>query len=458
MSCPRGPLRLLGLLGACLLAACATGPEPPAPVETPVEAPVEEPAAEPAQTAPAWEPALDAELSLGLPGEPEGAEAPSLLEPEPEEEAAEVYSGGPPAVPAPGDTGKLPLPQAAATPTPAPAPKKAPAAKPPVPAPASAPAPAPEKRRELLARKGDSVAIDLEGKGWLYLGLPEKSRGVSLASSESDERRTTFTFKAQELGEYDLPFQLQDNAQGTARSETVRLRVLPEEQFRAELARTTETTPASVDPARLRKAEELFGAGAYDQALPEYLGLYREGDPLLNDRLAAIYAAQGEPGAAAKYFEKNLSAPAPYGERAVLGLVRAGLQRGDRQQVLDRVPALLELRAGGPELLAVARFLAPPAGPKGGPSGSAPPPVPAADYSAAFDLLSEYLRRYPREPGLAQALFQLAQLYEQESPLRDFRKARAYYQKVYDDFPESKQAVEARKRILYLDRHFFNVQ
>lgn len=455
MASLRGPLRLLGMLWACLLAACATGPEPAAPVEGPAAATSEGSAAAPAQTTPPGEPALDAELSLGQPGEPESREVPSLLEPEPEEETAEVYSGGPPAASAPTDTGKLPLPQAAAAgPRPAPAPKKAPAAKPPAPA----PAPAPEKRRELLARKGDSVAIDLEGKGWLYLGLPEKSRGVSLVGSESDERRTTFTFKALEFGEYDLPFQLQDNAQGTSRSETVRLRVLAEEQFRAELARTAETAPASADPARLREAEELFSVGAYEQALPEYLGLYREGDPLLNDRLAAIYVAQKEPAAAAKYFEKNLSAPAPYGERAVLGLVRTGLELGDRQQVLDHVPALLGTRSGGAELLAVARFLAPPAGPKAGSSRAALPPIPAADYSAALDLLSEYLRRYPQDPGLVQALFQLAQLYEQESPLRDFRKARAYYQKVYDDFPESEQAVEARKRILYLDRHFFNVQ
>ena len=81
MSCLRRPVRLLGLLWSGLLAACATGPQPPAPVEAPAEAPSAAPAAEPAQTAPALEPALDAELSLGLPGEPEGGEAPSLLEP-----------------------------------------------------------------------------------------------------------------------------------------------------------------------------------------------------------------------------------------------------------------------------------------------------------------------------------------------------------------------------------------
>ena len=56
------------------------------------------------------------------------------------------------------------------------------------------------------------------------------------------------------------------------------------------------------------------------------------------------------------------------------------------------------------------------------------------------------------------ALFQLAQLYELESPLRNVRLARLYYRKLYEEFPESEYATEAHNRILYLDRYFFHVQ
>jgi tetratricopeptide (TPR) repeat protein len=176
-------------------------------------------------------------------------------------------------------------------------------------------------------------------------------------------------------------------------------------------------------------------------ALPEYLALYREADPLLNDRLAAIYLAEGEAAAAAKFYERNLSSPPPYGKQAVVGLVRAGLAMASPELVLQHLPALLELpptqtRA---ELLAVARFAAS--------QGS---------YPLALDLLTEYMRRY--RIGLDEAYFQLAKLYELESPLRDVRLAREYYRRVYEDFPESEHAAEAHSRILYLDRHFFHVQ
>jgi len=227
-----------------------------------------------------------------------------------------------------------------------------------------------------------------------------------------------------------------------ARGEVVRLRVLPEEQFRGLLA-AGQAAPESGDPERLQKAERLFAAGFYDLALPEYLGIYRDADPLLNDRLASIYLQLGEAAAAAKFYGRNLSALPPYTDKAILGLVRAGLELGSPELVLEQLPALLELRTADieRELLAVARFAA----------GQ-------GRYPLAFDLLSEYLRRYPRGAGMDRALFQLAQLYELESPLRDVRRAREYYRKVYEGYPESEYAAKARSRILYLDRYFFHVQ
>jgi outer membrane protein assembly factor BamD (BamD/ComL family) len=81
-----------------------------------------------------------------------------------------------------------------------------------------------------------------------------------------------------------------------------------------------------------------------------------------------------------------------------------------------------------------------------------------SSYALSLELLTEYLRRHPSGEGLDSAYFQLAQLYELESPLRDVRLAREYYRKVYEEFPESEHAAEAHTRILYLDRHFFHVQ
>jgi TolA-binding protein len=241
-----------------------------------------------------------------------------------------------------------------------------------------------------------------------------------------------------------LGFQLQDNSRGLLRNETVRLRVLPEEQFRQAVAQQAVAPEAApLDPAQLETAERLFNARAFDLALAEYLKLYRPAEPLLNDRLAAIYAETGEPEAAAKYFEKNLSAPEPYRERAVVGLVRAGLAQGSEELIHEHLKELLAVRSLpiGPELLAAARLLL-----KRGRSG------------LALELLLEYPRRYPLGAELDQAWFLLAQLYELESPLRDLARARGLYKRVYDEFPESTYAAEAQARVRYLDRYFFNVQ
>ena len=305
--------------------------------------------------------------------------------------------------------------------------------------------------REVLARKGDTVVIDLEGRGWLL--LPGDRRGISFTGSESGPQRTSFSFKALELGEYELAFQLQDNTRGAATGEVVRLRVLPEEKLREMLAappiagfaplKAGSTATESLDPARLQKAENLFAGGFYDLALPEYLAIYREGDPLLNDRLAAIYLQTGDAAAAAKFYDRNLYAAVPYARKAVVGLVRAGLAMASPELVLQQLPALLELPPAETEreLLGVAHFAAS-----------------QGRHPLALELLTEYLRRYPRGAGLGAAYFQLARLFEVESPLRDVRLAREYYRKVYEEFPESEHAAEAHTRILYLDRHFFHVQ
>ncbi len=470
---------LIALAAGLLASGCSSVPRPqtrPAAEEQQAEEAGLQPSEQALpseQAAPASE-EEQAGVSLGSPGSPEGtSEAGPEELPEPGAEAsgdAEVYSKEVPSIPRQRIAEKpLPLPKAGATPKAA-APKapppaavpgadrgaaasaaKAPAAKAPAPESVSsgsqpAASPAPERLREVLARKGDTVSIEQEGGGWLFLGLPAAGRspGLLFLSSDTGGRRSTFSFKALEYGEYDLGFQLQDNSRGTLQNETVRLRVLPDEQFREAVARQAAAPePAPVDPAQLEAAERLFNARAYDLALGDYLKLYRPGDPLLNDRLAAIYAETGEPEAAQKYYEKNLSAPAPYNERAVVGLVRAGVVQGSEELVQEHMKGLLAVRSIpiGRELLDGARLLL-----ERGRSG------------LAQELLLEYPRRYPRGAELDRAWFLLARLYETESSLRDLAKARQYYRKVYEEFPESSYAAEAQARVRYLDRYIFIVQ
>ncbi len=328
--------------------------------------------------------------------------------------------------------------------TPRPAAAK-PSASSPQQAPAPSSIPVEESHRQLLARVDDPIAVELEGRGWMYLGMAgESGEGIAFLSSNSSGQNTSFAFRAEELGEYALVFQLQDHTRGVLRNEIVHLQVLPEEQFSAALnERTVSTLVSPIARDRVAEAERLFERGEYELALIEFLKVYREGDPYLNDRLARCYAAAGEHLAAVKYYRQNMGLTGEYGDRAVLGLVRSSIALQDAELLNESLPSLLTLesvRIEG-ELLEVAGLQ-----------------MKERNYPAAVKTLQEYLSRYPAGGRLDEAYYLLAQMYELDSSTRDLSRARHYYRILYERFPESRYAPRAGERYRYLERHFFLVQ
>ena len=303
-----------------------------------------------------------------------------------------------------------------------------------------------EKRRELFARKGDRVEIGFDGEGWLFLGRPDKKslEGLTFLSKDTGSRGSSFIFLAQEYGDYELGFQLQDNSKGSVQIQTVRLRVVGEEEFSSLLAASSGARgEAGQAKERYGRAERLASLGELQSALGEFLAAYQEGNPYLNDRIAALYAQMGEPLAARTYFERNLDAPAEYADRAVLGLIRAGLALNDPELILPYLDSFLALQSTAidREILGVARLQ-----------------KERGRYGPAFALLEEYLKRYPAGASRDEVYFLLGQLFEADSPYRDLLKARDSYRRVYDEFPESLFAADSYGRLRYLERHFFHIQ
>jgi tetratricopeptide (TPR) repeat protein len=335
----------------------------------------------------------------------------------------------------------------------------------PRPEPVGKPADVEAMRRDLVARKGDPIAIDLEGSGWIYTGLrsggaysTEEDQGIEFVSRQSSRDRTSFNFKAVDYGDYDLRFQYQDHQQAVLRGQVVHLQVVPEQEFAAALQRQTalqqqpelyawqERATAGIEPAPgppIRSADALFELGEYDLALIEYKRNMRSGDPYLNDRLAECYERTGEYLAAVKYYRENLGLKGEYGERAILGLVRSSIATEDSPLLLEVLPSLFSLESAqiGAELLAVARYQ-----------------TEDRRLSVAIQALEQYIRRYPEGRKLDEVYFHLAEIYEVDSPYRDLESARYYYSLLYDSFPESLYVEPASERLNYLDRHFFLVQ
>jgi hypothetical protein len=305
-----------------------------------------------------------------------------------------------------------------------------------------------KKVREVYARVGDEIEIGLDGVGFLFLGFADRQTdSMTFKARTVKDGKTFFTFKALKLGTWDLDFQQQDNTTGATRVEGVRVAVLEAADFAAAVQRQTspggEASPPEAETGRMEWAEKLVALGKETAAIAEYLKGYREGNPELNDRIAALYARTGDGAAAEKYWLKNVGAASPWGDRAVVGIARLAVARGDLDAYLRWHRQLLAVSAEPIDDVLVDAALAARA---------------QGDVGLGIDLLSEYGRRYPMGRRMDEAAFVTAGLLEADSKFRDLKRSRDLYAALLREFPESAHAEEAVARLRYLDQHFFTIR
>ena len=300
----------------------------------------------------------------------------------------------------------------------------------------------------MYARVGDEIEIGLDGVGFLFLGFADRQTdSMTFKARTVKDGKTFFTFKALKLGTWELDFQQQDNTAGAARIESVHVVVLEEADFAAAVQRQTagggNAVPEAFEIGRFEWAEKLVALGKENAAIAEYLKGYREGNPDLNDRIATLYARTGAAEAAEKYWRRNVGAASPWGDRAVVGIARVAVARGDLDGYLAWHRQLLAVSAEPIDDVLVDAALA--ARTKG-------------EVGLGIDLLSEYGRRYPEGRRMDEAAFVTAQLLEADSPFRDLKRSRDLYAALLREFPESAHAEEAVARLRYLDQHFFTIR
>jgi len=303
--------------------------------------------------------------------------------------------------------------------------------------------------REIYARQGDEVQIGLDGTGFLFLGFPDKSPqgdGMSFKGKENRNNKTWFSFQPLKLGTYDLDFLRQDNSTGQSSKETVRVHVVSDQEFSLATNQqqgTDQSAGGQVEPGDVAFAERLSGLGANDAAIAELLKGYKDGNPALNDQIASLYMRTGAYDAAGKYYQKNISPQTPYTTSAVLGMVNIAIAQKDQQAFMSYLKQFLAVKAPGMEetLIQAARMEK-----ERGESG------------VALDLAGEYNARYPEGKWRDEATFLMAQVREGDSRYRDIARARDLYLEIVRSYPEGTFASPARDRLLYLERHFFEVR
>jgi hypothetical protein len=80
----------------------------------------------------------------------------------------------------------------------------------------------------------------------------------------------------------------------------------------------------------------------------------------------------------------------------------------------------------------------------------------AGRIEQALSILDNMWRYHPG--GTDEALWLKAQLLEANSPARDIRQSLGYYNRLVREFPQSRRVPEAQRRIVFLERFFFNIR
>jgi outer membrane protein assembly factor BamD (BamD/ComL family) len=303
--------------------------------------------------------------------------------------------------------------------------------------------------REIYARQGDEVQIGLDGTGFLFLGFPDKTPqgdGMSFKGKENRNNKTWFSFQPLKLGTYDLDFLRQNNSTGQSTRETVRVHVVSDQEFSLAVNQqqaADQSSGGQAEPGDTAFAERLSGIGANEAAIAELLKGYKDGNPALNDQIASLYMRTRAYDAAGKYYQKNISPQTSYTTSAVLGLVHIAIAQKDQQAFMSYLKQFLAVQAPAMEetLIQAARM-----------------EKEKGETGVALDLAGEYTTRYPQGKWRDEATFLMAQILEADSRYRDIARARDLYLEVAQSYPEGAFASLARERLLYLERHFFEVR
>jgi hypothetical protein len=297
--------------------------------------------------------------------------------------------------------------------------------------------------RTVKALVGQYIEIPFRGPGWVYLGELGSRRGVSYDSRRMEDEGMTFVFRADEEGIYSLKFDRQDFVRDYILNDYVKVIV--------------EQPPVTAG-----------SAWSNPQALPERVYAAPRWPPALDNegRAAAVRppepapvqpeASGQEPPSAARQQSGTTTRPGagqagvtPPGDWVQPG---AGTQPEEAGAPAETAPAENAAVSGtGPVQPAAAPVTAEDW------LGKAREEYNAGRIAGALGALDQFMLRFPG--GSDEALWLYGQLYEANNEAtRDIRRALDYYRRLTGEYPQSTRYADARRRIVYLERFYFNIR
>jgi len=265
---------------------------------------------------------------------------------------------------------------------------------------------------EATARSGGVVTVELPSMGWVFLGA-EEGESVDYIRREYGADGITFYLRPQQTGEMRLVFDGQDLGTGRRATHIVELTV-------------EEASPVGVVEFRPRR-NEMAGTGQQtaqtaQQADPaQSAPAGQQADSAQTAQQTVQTAQQADPAQTAPAGQQN----APAQSTAILAPETAPPGQSLSERTTDELRTLAaSFRTDG-------------------------------RIGDEREVLQVILNR--GTTNYDEILFRLAQLYESQ-PGRDLRLARELYRQILDEYPFSALWEDSRRRVEYLNRHFFDIR
>jgi TolA-binding protein len=270
--------------------------------------------------------------------------------------------------------------------------------------------------RTVRATVGQIIEIPYRGSGWVFLGELGARRGIAYDSRRMDTEGQNFRFIAEESGNYILKFYKEDYIRDYILNDHVQV-IIGEAPEPSGIGWFNPPSDWSVVIAEPRWPPESGNPNvppdASQTASPQTSQANR-GDTLSPPKIETAD-------------EGNSSSDFPISPNSPTG------------NAPNTTNAVIPTNASPEEYMQKARD-----------------EFDAGRIDQAISIMEQFRQQYPS--GSDEAFWLLGQFYEANSPNRDIRTSLSYYQRLIDEYPQSRRYSEAKARIAYLERYYLNIR
>jgi len=283
--------------------------------------------------------------------------------------------------------------------------------------------------RKVRATVGQLVEVPFKGTGWVFLGELGSRKGLPYDSRRLDPEGQSFVFRAEATGIFTLKFYKQDFIQDYILNDYVQVTI-------AEPPELTSIGGFSAPRDRGRIIAEprwpLSGSGS----------VVRNSATVQAEPVAAPVAAAGavEAAPAADIVAESLVTPAI--PKTIVNAAESANTGSSVPQSSSSVPpgvVTFSADALPEEYLDRARK-----------------EYEAGTVGTALQVLDIFRERFPA--GSDEAWWLYGKVLESSGPSRDIKSALGFYKRLVSEYPQSSRYAEAKKRIAYLERYYFDIR